>query len=60
MGKPLTISCGVACLPFATEAFAVPRQRQDALISWADQALYTAKRGGRDRTITFEGRQSHE
>ena len=59
-GKPLTISCGVACLPFSSEEFAAPRHRQDALISWADQALYTAKRGGRDRTITFEGRPSHE
>lgn len=55
-GKPLTISCGVACLPFSQESVQVPLHRQDALISWADQALYTAKRSGRDQSITYEVR----
>jgi diguanylate cyclase (GGDEF)-like protein len=59
-GKPLTISCGVACMPFGSEDFTSPEHRQDALIAWADQALYTAKRGGRDRSITSEARQSAE
>ena len=57
-GKPLTISCGVACLPFTVEGFKSPPHRQDALIAWADQALYTAKRGGRDRSVTSEARTS--
>lgn len=60
LGKPLTISCGVACLPFSTESFKPPRHRQDALIAWADQALYTAKRGGRDRSVTSEARPDEE
>ncbi|MBW3661032.1 MAG: sensor domain-containing diguanylate cyclase [Gemmatimonadetes bacterium] len=55
-GGPLTISCGAACLPFSPEGFRVPRHRQDALIAWSDQALYTAKRGGRDCSVTHEGR----
>lgn len=59
-GRPLTISCGVACLPFSQEGFRAPRHRQDALIAWADQALYTAKRGGRDRSVTHEGREEQE
>lgn len=61
-GKPVTISCGVTCLPFsqAQEGFKAPRHRQDALIAWADQALYTAKRGGRDRSVTSEARTSPE
>lgn len=55
-GQQMTISCGVACLPFGREDFRVPRHRQDALIAWADQALYTAKRDGRDRSVTSDVR----
>lgn len=55
-GRPQTVSCGVACLSFSDPETEAPRRRQDALISWADEALYTAKRGGRDRSITYEGR----
>lgn len=55
-GRPQTISCGVASLSFSDPDTPPPRRRQDALMSWADQALYTAKRGGRDKSVTHEHR----
>jgi two-component system, sensor histidine kinase LadS len=44
---PVTISVGVACT--AGQAFADPR----ALFRAADEALYAAKRSGRDRVVRF-------
>jgi diguanylate cyclase (GGDEF)-like protein len=49
---PLTVSLGVATLPNdATSA--------EALIAAADEALYDAKRQGRNRTVLYSAMQSH-
>lgn len=47
-GPPLTVSVGVATLPASTGAL-------DALLREADEALYAAKRAGRDRVAVHAG-----
>ena len=44
MAGPLTVSLGVASFPFDGTT-------PSELLAGADQALYEAKRGGRDRTV---------
>ena len=46
---PVTISLGIAVVPLHADD-------ADALLGKADEALYEAKRGGRDRVVTFGSR----
>ena len=46
LGFTFTVSIGVA-------AFPVDAKTQEELVAAADQALYEAKRGGRDRLVVF-------
>ncbi|WP_412742629.1 GGDEF domain-containing protein [Krasilnikovia sp. MM14-A1004] len=49
---PVTISIGVACVQEA------PERSQPALLSAADRHLYIAKRAGRDRVASGQGRKA--
>lgn len=44
--RGLTLSCGIACAPEHGDEVA-------ELVSYADRALYQAKRAGRDRTVVY-------
>jgi diguanylate cyclase (GGDEF) domain len=46
----ITISIGVACLPGRDH-----QQTVENVISWADQALYQAKNGGRNQVARYSG-----
>jgi diguanylate cyclase (GGDEF)-like protein/excisionase family DNA binding protein len=45
-GQPLTVSIGVVTLPY-------DGLTKEALLERADRAMYSAKRGGRDRCVSF-------
>lgn len=48
--KPITVSIGMALYPNGS-----PINRPEDLISYADQALYKAKEGGRNQVVKFTG-----
>lgn len=50
-GRPITISCGVAAYPDHA-------QTAHELLNCADEALYTAKRQGRNRTIIYASKRA--
>lgn len=50
---PVTVSLGLASYP-------IDAQDKDSLIKAADQALYAAKRGGRDRLVCYRHLANHQ